>query len=76
MKIHLLAESSPNPVLTAVMEELARQHEVAVYDAETLPAGYGRGPACRSRRTSSCSSPARRRRGRSRGRRSAPAASS
>jgi ribosomal protein S6--L-glutamate ligase len=43
MKIHLLAESSPNPVLTAVMEVLARQHEVAVYDARTLPAGYGRG---------------------------------
>jgi ribosomal protein S6--L-glutamate ligase len=41
MKIHLLAESSPNPVLTAVMEVLARQHEVAVYDAQTLPAGYG-----------------------------------
>jgi ribosomal protein S6--L-glutamate ligase len=44
MKIHLLAEASPNPVLTAVMAELARQHEVAVYDAQTLPAGYGRGP--------------------------------
>jgi ribosomal protein S6--L-glutamate ligase len=44
MRIHLLAESSPNPVLTAVMEELAHRHEVAVYDAQTLPAGYGRGP--------------------------------
>jgi ribosomal protein S6--L-glutamate ligase len=44
MKIHLLAEASPNPVLTAVMEELAHQHEVAVYDAQTLPAGYGREP--------------------------------
>jgi len=44
MKIHLLAEASPNPVLTAVMAELARQHEVAVYDAQTLPTGYGRGP--------------------------------
>jgi ribosomal protein S6--L-glutamate ligase len=44
MKIHLLAQSSPNPVLTAVMEELARQHEVAVFDADTLPAGYGDGP--------------------------------
>src|SRR5687767_3741148 len=44
MRIHLLAESAPNPVLTAVMEELARQHEVAVHDAQTLPAGYGREP--------------------------------
>lgn len=44
MKIHLLAEASPNPVLTAVMAELARRHEVAVYDAGTLPTGYGRGP--------------------------------
>jgi ribosomal protein S6--L-glutamate ligase len=44
MRIHLLAESSPNPVLTAVMEELAQRHEVAVYDAGTLPAGYGREP--------------------------------
>ncbi|MBB3086232.1 ATP-grasp domain-containing protein [Geodermatophilus sabuli] len=44
MRIHLLAESSPNPVLTAVMEELAREHEVAVHDTRTLPAGYGRGP--------------------------------
>jgi ribosomal protein S6--L-glutamate ligase len=44
MKIHLLAESSPNPVLTAVMEELAQRHEVAVYDAGTLPAGYGPEP--------------------------------
>jgi ribosomal protein S6--L-glutamate ligase len=43
MKIHLLAESSPNPVLTAVMQQLAHRHEVAVYDAETLPAGYGHG---------------------------------
>jgi ribosomal protein S6--L-glutamate ligase len=44
MKIHLLAEASPNPVLTAVMAELAHQHEVAVFDAQTLPAGYGREP--------------------------------
>ena len=44
MNIHLLAEASPNPVLTAVMAELARRHEVAVYDAGTLPTGYGRGP--------------------------------
>jgi ribosomal protein S6--L-glutamate ligase len=41
MKIHLLAESFLNPVLTTVMEELARQHEVAVHDSRTLPAGYG-----------------------------------
>jgi ribosomal protein S6--L-glutamate ligase len=44
MKIHLLAESSLNPVLSTVMEELARQHEVAVFDARSLPAGYGSGP--------------------------------
>jgi ribosomal protein S6--L-glutamate ligase len=44
MKIHLLAEASPNPVLTAVMAELGRRHEVAVFDAQTLPAGYGAGP--------------------------------
>ena len=44
MRIHLLAESSPNPVLTAVMRELAGRHEVAVYDARTLPAGYGPEP--------------------------------
>jgi ribosomal protein S6--L-glutamate ligase len=44
MKIHLLAQATPNPVLTAVMAELAGSHEVAVYDAETLPAGYGTGP--------------------------------
>ena len=44
MRIHLLAEAAPNPVLTAVMEELGRRHEVAVFDAQTLPAGYGRGP--------------------------------
>jgi ribosomal protein S6--L-glutamate ligase len=44
MKIHLLAEASPNPVLSAVMEQLADRHEVALYDAATLPAGYGRGP--------------------------------
>ena len=44
MRIHLLAEGAPNPVLTAVMAELARRHEVRVYDADTLPAGYGRGP--------------------------------
>jgi ribosomal protein S6--L-glutamate ligase len=41
MKIHLLAESFLNPVLTTVMEELGRQHDVAVYDSRTLPAGYG-----------------------------------
>lgn len=44
MKIHLLAESSPNPVLTAVMEDLGHRHEVAVHDARTLPAGYGTEP--------------------------------
>jgi ribosomal protein S6--L-glutamate ligase len=44
MKIHLLAEAAPNPVLTAVMAELARRHEVAVFDAGTLPAEYGREP--------------------------------
>jgi ribosomal protein S6--L-glutamate ligase len=43
MKIHLLADSYLNPVLTTVMEELARQHEVAAFDAKTLPAGYGQG---------------------------------
>jgi ribosomal protein S6--L-glutamate ligase len=41
MKIHLLADSFLNPVLTTAMEELARQHEAAVYDSRTLPAGYG-----------------------------------
>jgi ribosomal protein S6--L-glutamate ligase len=44
MKIHLIAESFLNPVLTTVMEALARQHEVEVYDARTLPTGYGVGP--------------------------------
>lgn len=44
MKIHLLAESSPNPVLAAVMEDLGHRHEVAVHDAHTLPAGYGQEP--------------------------------
>jgi ribosomal protein S6--L-glutamate ligase len=44
VKIHLLAEAPPNPVLTAVMAELGRRHDVAVYDAQTLPPGYGRGP--------------------------------
>ena len=44
MKIHLLAEASPNPVLTAVMAELGARHDVAVYDAETLPEAYGTGP--------------------------------
>ncbi len=44
MRIHLLTEAAPNPVLTAVMAELGRRHEVEVYDARTLPAGYGRGP--------------------------------
>jgi ribosomal protein S6--L-glutamate ligase len=44
VKIHLLAQSSPNLVLTAVMAELGRQHEVTVHADETLPAGYGRGP--------------------------------
>jgi ribosomal protein S6--L-glutamate ligase len=43
MRIHLLAESSPNPVLAAVMATLADHHEVAVYDATDLPAGYGIG---------------------------------
>jgi ribosomal protein S6--L-glutamate ligase len=41
MKIHLLTDSHLNPVLSTVMTELAQQHEVAVYDATTLPAGYG-----------------------------------
>jgi ribosomal protein S6--L-glutamate ligase len=44
MRIHLLAEAAPNPVLTAVMAELAHQHEVAVFDALTLPPEYGRQP--------------------------------
>lgn len=44
MNIHLLAESSPNPVLTAVMDELAHEHEVTIHDSRTLPVGYGRGP--------------------------------
>ena len=44
MRIHLLAEAAPNPVLTAVMAELAGRHEVEVHDAGSLPAGYGRGP--------------------------------
>jgi ribosomal protein S6--L-glutamate ligase len=44
MKIHLLAEALPNPVLTAVLADLASRHDVAVYDAQSLPAGYGRGP--------------------------------
>jgi len=44
MRIHLLAEAAPNPVLTAVMAELGRSHEVEVFDARTLPAGYGREP--------------------------------
>ena len=44
MRIHLLAEAAPNPVLTAVMAELGRRHEVEVFDAATLPAGYGREP--------------------------------
>ncbi len=44
MKIHLLAQSSVNPVLSAVMAELAARHEVAVYDADTLPEAYGTGP--------------------------------
>jgi ribosomal protein S6--L-glutamate ligase len=43
MRIHLLAESAPNPVLAAVMAELARRHDVAVHDARTLPDRYGRG---------------------------------
>jgi ribosomal protein S6--L-glutamate ligase len=43
MRIHLLAEAAPNPVLTAVMAELAGRHEVEVHDAGSLPAGYGRG---------------------------------
>jgi ribosomal protein S6--L-glutamate ligase len=44
MRIHLLAESSPNPVLTAVMAELAGHHDVAVHDATTMPEAYGREP--------------------------------
>jgi ribosomal protein S6--L-glutamate ligase len=44
MNIHLLAESSPNPVLAAVVEELAHEHEVVVHDSRTLPTAYGWGP--------------------------------
>jgi ribosomal protein S6--L-glutamate ligase len=44
VKIHLLAQAAPNPVLTAVMAELAQQHEVAMYTQETLPAHYGTAP--------------------------------
>ncbi|WP_222266677.1 ATP-grasp domain-containing protein [Modestobacter marinus] len=44
MRIHLLAEAAPNPVLTAVMAELAHHHDVAVHDTTTLPEGYGEGP--------------------------------
>ena len=44
MRIHLLAQASPNPVLTAVVAELAREHEVAVHTEEALPEGYGVGP--------------------------------
>jgi ribosomal protein S6--L-glutamate ligase len=44
MRIHLLADSHLNPVLSTVMGALARQHEVAVHDAWTLPAGYGWAP--------------------------------
>jgi ribosomal protein S6--L-glutamate ligase len=45
VKIHLLAEASPNPVLTAVMAELGHRHDVAIFDAHSLPAaGYGQGP--------------------------------
>jgi ribosomal protein S6--L-glutamate ligase len=43
MNIHLIAESSPNPVLSAVMTELGGRHDVTVYDAQSLPADYGRG---------------------------------
>lgn len=44
MKIHLLTDSYLNDVLTIVMAELSQQHEVAAFDAKTLPAGYGREP--------------------------------
>ena len=44
MNIHLLAQSTPNPVLAAVFDELARDHQVTVHTDEMLPAGYGRGP--------------------------------
>jgi ribosomal protein S6--L-glutamate ligase len=44
MNIHLLAQSSPNPVLNAVMAQLAHEHEVVVHDSRTLPTGYGWGP--------------------------------
>jgi ribosomal protein S6--L-glutamate ligase len=43
MNIQLLVDSSPNPVLTGVMEALAHRHTVAVHDAQTLPAGWGPG---------------------------------
>ena len=45
MRVHLLADAHLNPVLSTVMEVLARQHEVEVHDARTLPAGYGWEPA-------------------------------
>jgi len=38
LKIHLLTDSYLNPVLTTVMTELSQQHDVAVFDAKTLPA--------------------------------------
>lgn len=44
MNIHLLAQATPNPVLTAVVDVLAQQHDVTVHTDQTLPAGYGRGP--------------------------------
>ena len=48
MRIHLLAEAAPNPVLTAVMTELGRTHEVAVFDAGTVQ-GLGRDGAVQRR---------------------------
>jgi ribosomal protein S6--L-glutamate ligase len=41
MKIHLLIGSYLDAVLTTVMAELGREHDVAVFDSRTLPAGYG-----------------------------------
>lgn len=41
MRIHLLAESSPNPVLASVLDTLAEHHDVAVFDAENVHSAYG-----------------------------------
>ncbi|MFP5346743.1 MAG: RimK family alpha-L-glutamate ligase [Actinomycetes bacterium] len=41
MKIHLLAEPSPNPVLASALATLGQQHDVRVFDAQSLPGEYG-----------------------------------